>query len=796
MTDLNQPEPGVLVGRSVHRKEDVRFVSGAGHYVDDHVVPGAAHARFLRSPYAHARIRAIDTSEARAFPGVIAVFTGQDMTTAGIGSLPCGWLLKDRSGRPMAEPPHYALAVDKVRHVGEPLAVVIAETAMAAQDALDAIHVDYDVLDAVADAAQAVQPDAPRVWDNLADNLCCDWEIGDADAVASAMERAHHVTRMALSNNRLAPVPMEPRAAIAQFDRGSGFLTLHTTSQNPHTVRSIISNVLGMSEADVRVISPDVGGGFGGKIPVYPEEVCLCWAASRVGGPVRWTSDRTEAFLTDVHGRDHQTIAELAIDSEGRFIGLRVKTLANVGAHLSLGGSAIPTFYYAPLLSGVYRLPAIYCNVQLVFTNTCRIDAYRGAGRPEATYVLERLVDQAAHELGIDRVELRRRNLIGRESFPYATPLGLTYDSGDHEATLDLALKACDWNGFAQRRAEAASRGMLRGIGLSTYVEIAGGIPSAVAGQLGARGGRSEVAQVRVNPGGSVTVFSGVHSHGQAHETTFAQIVSERLGVPFEAVRVVQGDTDRIPFGRGTAASRSLVIGGSAILKALDKIELKARKIAAHMMEASVEDVRFADGAFRIVGTNRSVTFKEVAAAAYHLRDYPQELEPGLDETGAYDPENWTFPGGCHVCEVEIDPETGKLTIIQIVAVDDIGHIINPMVVEGQIHGGLAQGFGQAVTEQCVFDDAGQLLTASLQDYALPRADDLPSFTVMTHATPCEHNPLKAKGCAEVGTVGLPPAIVNAALDALRPIGVSAIEMPLSPMRIWAAIASAREITR
>lgn len=791
MSDFNQPEPGPLVGRPIRRKEDLRFITGAGRYVDDHVVPRALFARFVRSPYGHARINGVDVEAAREVPGVVAVITGAEMKDAGIGTLACGWLLHGRDGKPMAEPPHYALAWDKVRHVGEPVVMVVAETAAAAQDAAELVDVDYEPLDAVTDTAAALEADAPLVWDNVARNLCCDWQLGDEAATEAAFAAAHHVTRIELTNNRLAPVPMEPRAVIAEYHAGSGTLTLYTASQNPHTVRVGLSFILGMAETDIRVVSPDVGGAFGGKIPIYPEDVAVCWAARALGRPVRWTSDRSEAFLTDVHGRDHRTVAELALAEDGRFLGLKVHALANVGAYLSLGGTAIPSHYYAPLLSGVYQLPAIHCGVDLVFTNTCRVDAYRGAGRPEATYVLERLVDQAAKELGIDRIELRRRNFIRRDQFPYKTAVGLTYDSGDHEATLELALNACDWAGFATRREEARARGMLRGIGISTYVEIAGGMPSWLAGRLGAKGGRSEAAQVRVNPNGSVVVFSGVHNHGQGHETAFAQIVAERLGVPFEQVRVVQGDTDRVPFGRGTAASRSLVVGGSAIIRATDKVISKARVIAAHMLGVPAEDVDFEEGVFSLRGpseSNRKVTFKEVAAAAYHLRDYPEGLEPGLDETAFYDPENWTFPGGAHVCELEIDPETGVLKIVQIVAVDDVGHIINPLIVEGQIHGGLAQGYGQAVSECVAYDENGQMLSASLQDYAVPRADDLPSFTVLTHATACEHNPLKAKGCAEVGSVGLPAAIVNAALDALGAVGVSSIEMPLTPQAIWRAI--------
>lgn len=780
-------------GESVLRKEDVRFVTGSGRYVDDIRFAGELHARFVRSPYAHARLRGIDPEAALGCPGVVAVFTGVDLRAAGVGSIPCGWLVRDREGRPMAEPPRYPLAVDKVRHVGDPVAVVIADTVAHAQDAADAVAVDYDPLDAVANTAAALRKGAPAVWDEHPNNVCCDWWLGDDEAVTRAFAKAAHVTCITLVNNRLVPAPIEPRAAVATFERGTGRCTLFTTSQNPHTVRATLCGVLGIAETDLRVISPDVGGGFGTKIFVYPEETTVCWASRRLGATVRWTSDRCEAFLTDANGRDHRTQAQLALDGDGRFLALRVKTIANVGAYLTSGATVIPTYYYAPLLAGVYTTPHICCNVVLTFTNTCSVDAYRGAGRPEATYVLERLVDQAAHETGRDRIELRRKNFIPPSAFPYTTPVGMTYDYAEHEATLNMALDKADWAGFESRRSRSAARGQLRGIGVSTYVEIAGGTPSKLIGQLGGRGGRAESAQVRVHPSGAVTVFSGSHSHGQGHETTLGQIVADRLGVPIEQVRVVQGDTDQVPFGRGTAASRSLVLGGSAVVKAVNKIVEKGRRIAAHKLEAAVDDIEFEAGAFRVIGTDRVIGFREIARAAYTLHDYPIDVvEPGLDETAFYEPLNWTFPSGCHVCELEIDPATGAVHLERIIAVDDVGEVINPMIVHGQIHGGLAQGVGQALMECCVHDEQGQLLTGSFVDYALPRADDLPPFEVYLRSTPCEHNPLGAKGCAEVGSVGIPPAVINAVLDALAPLKVKHIDMPATPGRVWKAIQEAR----
>ena len=782
------------IGASVRRKEDQRFLTGRGNYVDDINRPGQIYAHVLRSPHAHAAIRKIDTAKAAKAPGVVAVFTGADMAADQIGTLPCGWGINNKDGSPMKEPPHPVLATERVRHVGDPVAVVIAESRAAARDAAELIAVDYKELPAVASSSEAVKPGAPLVWDDAAGNVCYDWHIGDKDAVAAAFAKAHKVAKLDLINNRLIPNAMEPRAAIGDFDPGTGDYTLYTTSQNPHVIRLLMgAYVLHQPEHKIRVVAPDVGGGFGSKIYHYAEEAIVTWAASKVKRPVKWTADRSESFMSDAHGRDHRTHAELALDKDGKFLGLRISTVANLGAYLSTFAPAVPTYLYATLLAGVYTTPAIYCEVKSVFTNTVPVDAYRGAGRPEASYLLERLVDIAAAEMKMDRVEIRRRNFIPANAFPYQTPVAVQYDSGDYQATLDQALKAGDWAGFAGRKAEAKKRGKLRGIGVSTYIEACGVAPSNVAGALGARAGLYEVANVRVNPTGSITVLTGAHAHGQGHETTFAQLVAEGLGVPIENVDVVHGDTGRIPFGMGTYGSRSLAVGGSALVKAMDKIIAKGKKIAAHLLEASDADIEFKDGKFTVAGTDRSKTFGDVALAAYVPHNYPLDvLEPGLDETAFYDPKNFTFPGGCHVAEVEIDPDTGVTTLVNFTAVDDVGRVINPMIVEGQVQGGVAQGVGQALLETCVYDGNGQLLTGSMQDYCMPRADNLPNVSVATHVTLCTHNPLGVKGCGEVGSIGSPPAVMNAIVDALSDYGIRHIEMPATPQRVWQAIQSAK----
>ncbi len=779
------------IGVAVRRKEDVRFLTGRGTYTDDIARPGQTYAHILRSGQAHARIRSIDVSKAKAAPGVVAVFTGADMAADGVGGLPCGWLVKNKDGSPMKEPAHPPLVVDRVRHVGDQIAVVIAETRAQAKDAAELVEIDFEPLPAVVDSKDALKTGAPQVHGDAAPgNLCYDWELGDKAAVDAAFAKAHKVAKIDLFNNRLIPNAMEPRAATGDFDPASGDYTLYTTSQNPHVIRLLMGAfVLHIPESKLRVYAPDVGGGFGSKIYHYAEEAIVTWAAGKLKRPVRWTADRSESFMSDAHGRDHHSHAELALDKDGKFLALRVDTTANMGAYLSTFASCIPTYLYATLLAGVYTTPAIYVEVKAVFTNTVPVDAYRGAGRPEATFLLERLVDVAAREMGMDRVEIRRRNFIPTNAFPYQTPVALQYDSGDYFSTLEQAQKAADWAGFEARRAEARKRGKLRGIGISTYLEACGIAPSNIAGALGARAGLYEAATVRVHPTGTVTILTGSHSHGQGHETTFAQVVSETLGIGIDQVEIVHGDTNKIPFGMGTYGSRSLAVGGTAIVKALDKVVSKAKKIAAHLLEASVNDIEFKDGKFTVVGTDKSKTFGEIALTAYVPHNYPlEELEPGLEENAFYDPKNFTFPGGCHIAEVEIDPDTGVTKVVKFTAVDDVGRVINPMIVEGQVQGGVAQGIGQALLENCVYDKDGQLITGSYMDYAMPRADDLPSIGVATHTTLCTHNPLGVKGCGEVGAIGSPPAVINAVVDALKDHGVTHMDMPASPQKVWSVI--------
>jgi carbon-monoxide dehydrogenase large subunit len=783
-----------MIGDPVRRKEDLRFLTGNGHYTDDINRPGQLYAVFVRSPHAHAELRGVDAKQAETAPGVVAVYTGADLAAAGIGSLPCGWGVKNKDGSPMAEPPHPVLATGRVRHVGDPVAVIIAATKAEAEEAADLVEVDYKELPAVSSAEAALKQGAPLLFDAAPGNLCYDWHIGDEAPVTAAFAKAAHVTKIDMVNNRLIPNAMEPRAYIGEYDRGTGDYTLHTTSQNPHAIRLLMGAfVLHLPESKLRVVAPDVGGGFGSKIYHYAEEAAVTWAAGKLARPVKWTAERSESFVSDAHGRDHVTHAELALDKDGKFLALKVSTIANLGGYISTFAPAVPTYLYATLLAGTYTTPAIYAEVKAAFTNTVPVDAYRGAGRPEASYVLERIIDRAARELKIDPAELRRRNFIPKNAYPYQTPVALAYDSGDYFTTLDMALKAADYAGFEQRRAEAKQRGKLRGIGLAPYIEACGVAPSAVAGALGARAGLYEVGEIRVNPTGSVTVFTGTHSHGQGHETTFAQRVSERHGVPIELVDVVHGDSAKTPFGMGTYGSRSLPVGGSALVKALDKVEAKGKKIAAHLLEAAEADIEFKDGKFTVAGTDKSKSFGEIAFAAYVPHNYPLDvLEPGLDETAYYDPKNFTFPSGAHIAEVEIDPDTGTVELKRFTAADDFGRIVNPMIVDGQVHGGLAQGIGQALFEECRYDaESGQLLTGSYMDYRMPRAADLPFFEVSTHGTLCTHNPLGVKGCGEAGAIGSPGAVMNAVVNALMPLGIYDLQMPATAERVWQAIKGA-----
>ena len=782
------------IGVAVKRREDRRFLLGKGNYVDDITLPNQSYAIFVRSLHAHAKIGKIDKSAAEKAQGVIAILTGDDVAADGLGGIPCGWLIKNKDGSNMVEPPHPALAQGKVRHVGDPVAMVIAETRALARDAAALVEIDYEPLPAAGLLSEALKPGAAQVWDEAKGNVCYDWHLGDPAATDAAFKKAARTVEIELTNNRLVPNAMEPRAAIGAYDESSDHYTLYTTSQNPHVIKLLMGAfTLHVPDHKIRVVAPDVGGGFGSKIYHYAEELLVTWAAKKVGRPVKWTCDRMEAFMSDAHGRDHISKAALAVDANGKFLGLRVHTYAALGAYLSTFSTAIPTYLYATLLSGPYVIPAIYAEVKALFTHTVPVDAYRGAGRPEAAYLLERLVDKAARELGIDRVEIRRKNFIQPSQFPYQTPVALQYDTGDYEATLDLALASIDYKGFAKRKAESKARGRLRGIGVSTYIEACGIAPSAVVGSLGARAGLYEAATIRIHPTGGVSVFTGTHSHGQGHETTFAQIIADKLGVAMESVDVVHGDTDKVPFGMGTYGSRSAAVGGSAIIKALDKIIDKGKKIAAHLLEASVGDVEFKDGKFQVVGTDRAKAFAEIAFSAYVPHNYPIEtVEPGLEETAYYDPKNFTFPGGTHIVEVEIDPETGVVTVANVAIADDVGVIINPMIVDGQAHGGLAQGIGQALLEECLYDADGQLLTASFLNYTMPRASDLPFFKVGNHVTACTHNPLGVKGVGEVGAIGVPPAVINAVIDALSPYGITDISMPASPEKVWRAIRDAQ----
>ncbi|MDD5324947.1 MAG: xanthine dehydrogenase family protein molybdopterin-binding subunit [Polaromonas sp.] len=779
------------IGASIRRKEDYRFLTGGGQYTDDITLANQSYAVFVRSPHAHANIKGIDTAAARAAPGVLGVFVGADVAADKLNGLPCGWLITSTDGTPMKEPPHPILAQGKVRYVGDHVAMVVAETLEQAKNAAELVEVDYDVLTAVVKVTDAAR--AAPLHDAAPDNHCYKWAIGDKAQVDAAFAAAAHVTKLDLVNNRLIPNAMEPRAVIGSYSRATDEYTLYVSNQNPHVERLLLTAfVMGLPEHKVRVIAPDVGGGFGSKIYLYAEDVCLTWAAKKLNRSIKWTAERSESFVSDAHGRDHVSHAEMALDKDGKFLALRVHTNANMGAYLSTFAPSIPTILYATLLAGQYTTPQIYVGVDAWFTNTAPVDAYRGAGRPEATYLLERLVTRAGWELGLAQDEIRRRNMITQ--FPYQTPVALQYDVGDFHSLINRANELADIAGLEQRKAASRASGKVRGIGYSSYIEACGLAPSNIAGALGARAGLFECGEVRVHPTGSVTVFTGSHSHGQGHETTFAQVVAARLGIAVDQVDVVHGDTGRVPFGMGTYGSRSLAVGGSAIMKALDKIETKAKKIAAHLMEASDADVEFANGEFTIKGTDKKVTFGQVALTAYVPHNYPlDKLEPGLNETAFYDPTNFTFPAGTHICEVEIDPATGEVRVDRFTAVDDFGTIINPMIVAGQVHGGVAQGIGQALFERCVYDEeSGQLLTGSMMDYAMPRAEDIPNFTLDTLSTPCSHNPLGSKGCGEAGAIGSPPAVINAVLDALKPLGVTEFDMPASPGRVWQAIESAK----
>lgn len=783
-----------MIGKSVKRVEDKRFLTGKGKYTDDIILPQQTYASFVRSPYAHARILNVDIGAAIDMPGVIAIFTGADVEA--INGVPCGWQVNFKNGDTMKEPKHPLLVADKVRHVGDGVAMVIAQTREQAKDAAQMVMVDYEELPVVVNAAEAVKPGAPIVHDDAPNNICYDWELGNSKAeLDQAMSQAAHITSLEFVNQRMIANAIEPRSYNAFYDEANEKYTLYTSTQDPHLIRLLMcAFVLGIPEHKVRVVGPDVGGGFGSKGDHYAEEAILTWASKKIGKPVKWTAERSESFVSDAQGRDHVTKAEMGFDTEGKILALRVKTYANLGAYLGTFGPAVPTYLYGTLMQGLYTTPKINVDVTGVFTNTTVVDAYRGAGRPEATYLLERLIDLAALEMNMDPADIRFKNFVpsfdGINQPGYQTQVALLYDSGNYEGVLTKGLAMLGYDDFRKKQQDAAQNGKLLGVGFSTYIEACGLAPSALAGALGARAGLYEMGQVRVQPTGKVTIYTGTHAHGQGHETTFAQVVADRLGIPMADIEIVHGDSDSMAFGMGTYGSRSIAVGGSAIVKSIDKVIEKGKKIAAHKLEANANDMEFAQGKFTVKGTDKSISFGDVALTAYVPHVYPTDLEPGLDFTSFYDPTNFTYPFGCHIAVVEVDKETGKVELKRFIAVDDVGNIINPMIVEGQIHGGVAQGIGQALFEGAEFDSNGQLTNASYMDYCMPRADDLPMFETANQITPCPHNPLGVKGAGEAGTIGATPAVVNAVIDALWSGGhkVKDIRMPLTSERVWRAM--------
>ncbi len=778
-----------LLGASIKRREDPRFITGKGNYTDDLKLAGMTHAAFVRSPHANAKIRKIDTSKASKAPGVVAIFTGKDMT--GVNSLPCGWLLPE-----LKIPAHMPLASDAARYVGDPVAIVIAESQSAASDAADLVAVDWEVLPSVTATEQATAKGSVQIHEVAPDNVAFKWQIGDAAATDAAFKSAAVTVKKRIVNQRLVANPMEPRACVARYEDATGEWTLWVTSQNPHVHRLLMTAfVLGIPEHKVRVIAPDVGGGFGSKIFLYNEETVCTWATRQIKRPIRWTSSRREAFQTDAHGRDHVTDAEVAVAKDGKLLGLRVKTTANLGAYLSTFAPAVPTYLYATLLNGVYEWPAIHAEVTGVFTNTTPVDAYRGAGRPEACYLLERMIDAAAAAIKMDPAEIRRKNFIPKFDNGYQTKVALSYDSGNYAAAFDKLLGMLDYKKFRSDQAAARAQGRLMGIGFSTYIEACSIAPSKVVGSLGAQAGLWESGKVQVHPTGKVSVFTGSHSHGQGHETTMAQIVADHLGIPMDDVEIVHGDTGRVPFGMGTYGSRSASVGGTAIVMSLDKIKEKGKKIAAHLLEANPKDMEYVGGQFVVKGSpQKAIPFGQVALTAYVPHNYPEGLEPGLEETSFYDPANFCVPVGAHACVVEVDPDTGHVKILRYLAVDDVGNVINPMIVDGMVHGGIAQGVAQALWEEAVYDrDSGQLVSGSMMDYTLPKADMLPFYETARTETPTPVNPLGVKGAGETGTIASTPAVVNAVVDALSGLGVDHIDaMPLTPERVWKTAQAAK----
>ena len=769
-------------GASIKRREDPRLISGLGTYVDDIKMVGMLHLALVRSPYAHANIVSVDTSAAKAAEGVVAVYTGEELADQ-LGSLICGWVVPDTK-----EVPHPPLAIGKVRCVGDAVAAVVATDPSIAVDAAALVDVDYEPLDAVANAEEATKDGAPLVHDEVTNNKGFEWEVGGGDVDQAASESEVRVSQR-IVNQRLIPNSMEGRAVITDYNPGTNHVTLWTSSQIPHLVRLLLALVTGHPEHQIRVISPDVGGGFGSKLYLYAEEVIAFVIAKDLAKPIKWIEGRQENYLATTHGRDHIGDWEITGNRDGTITGLQGTVYANMGAYLSTFAPAIPTYLFGLMLVGPYTIPNIRCKVIGVFTHTTPVDAYRGAGRPEATYVVERMLDLFAAEIGMDPVEVRRKNLIPAFSDGYDVPTGVSYDSGNYEAALDMALGMIGYDDFRKEQAEARKQGRYLGVGLSTYVEICGMAPSAVAYALGARAGVWESALVRVHPTGKVTVYSGASGHGQGHETTFAQVAAAEFGIPIEDVEVVESDTAQVQQGTGTFGSRSAVVGGTAIHMSATKIKDKARRIAAHMLEAAPEDVVYEDGKLFVQGAPAEAkTFQEIALASYWYDGLPEGLEPGLEATSIFDPKNFTWPFGTHICMVEVDPDTGDTKVLRYVAVDDVGNVINPMIVEGMVHGGVAQGIGQALLEEGIYDDDAQLITGSMLDYAIPKAENVPFFETARTVTPSPANPLGVKGAGETGTIAASPAVINAVVDALSPFGVRHLDMPAKSEKVWRLI--------
>ncbi|HEY7780122.1 MAG TPA: molybdopterin cofactor-binding domain-containing protein [Ktedonobacterales bacterium] len=777
-----------LFGSSVKRREDPRLITGRAMYTDDVKLPGMAYMAILRSPYAHARITRLDTSRASKQPGVLAVYTGKDIDGK-LNPMPCAWLPKDSD---LKVPPYRALALDTVRFTGDGVAAVVATSAYIAHDALDLIDVDYEQLPVVTEQTAAVAAGAPQLHEDAPGNQAMHWRLGGGD-VDSAFRDAEVVVRQRIVQQRLVPNAMETRGTVAQWDPGMGELTMYNTSQNPHIARFISSVVTGIPENKIRVIARDVGGGFGSKIPVYPGDMLTAFAARELDRPVKWVETRRENFVATIHGRDHVQEVELAARKDGTVTGLRVKAWANLGAYLSMAAPGVPTWLFGTMVTGCYTIPNFAVDVFGVFTNTTPVDAYRGAGRPEAAFLIERMMDLLAVELKMDPVDLRRKNFISKDAFPYTAASTLQYDSGDYDMTLDKALEAVDYKALRREQEEGRKQGRYLGIGLSTYVEVCGLGPSAAAGAMGFQGGLWEPATVRVLATGKALVYTGTNPHGQGEETTFAQIVGEELGLPIEDIEVIHGDTAQISMGWGTYGSRTTAVGGSAIILAARKVRDKASKLAAHLLEAAPEDIVFDQGRFSVKGSPaRAKTIQDIALMANVAWDMPEGMAPGLEESHFYDPVNFTFPFGAHICVVDVDADTGEVHIRRYVAVDDCGLVINPMIVDGQVHGGVAQGIGQALYEGAIYDEGGQLITGSMMDYTVPNSTQIPTIETIRTETPSPVNPLGLKGVGETGTIASTEAVVNAVADALAPFGIHHLEMPMTPERVWRTIEDAK----